>query len=303
MNMTNVIFSRKMGLLKSGLMVILTMLLLSDVALADFRFLPIGARPKALGSAFVAIADDPNAIYWNPAGLVRDDRLALTLTRSWLFGGTENLYNDQVSAKLPSIGPVHLGAAWTRLGINDIYSENTLSLATAMEMSFLPGLSLGLTGKLFLLDAPGYEQYNDPSYNGGDHAFTCDLGFLYDSGEKWTVGGTLYNATAPELQLLENTSSPDPAYREWAVGGSYLFREILLVTADIRNREGRAKDMVAHGGAEIWFFDALVLRTGLHQGMVTLGAGLQDKNWEADFAIETNNKLGNIYMLSFTLRN
>ncbi len=303
MNAITSIFHRITSLLKSGLLVVLAMLTLHNVALADFRFLPIGARPQALGSAFVAVADDPNAVYWNPAGLVRDDRLALTLTRSWLFGGVDNVYNDQVNAKLPSIGSVHLGVGWVRLGINDIYSENTLSLASAMEMPFMQGLSLGLTGKMFLLEAPGYEQYNDPSFNGGDHAFTFDLGFLYDSGNEWTLGGAMYNVTAPELQLLENTSNPDPAYREWALGGSYLFREILLVTADVRNREGDCTDMIVHGGSEIWFFDALVLRTGLHKGMVTLGAGLQDKNWEADFSIETNNKLGNIYMLSFTLRN
>jgi len=33
--------------------------------------LGVGARAAALGESFVAIADDPSAAYWNPAGLVR----------------------------------------------------------------------------------------------------------------------------------------------------------------------------------------------------------------------------------------
>jgi hypothetical protein len=36
---------------------------------ADFLKVGLGARPAGMGSAFVAIADDNNAIEWNPAGL------------------------------------------------------------------------------------------------------------------------------------------------------------------------------------------------------------------------------------------
>ncbi len=35
-----------------------------------------GARPLALGEAFVAVADDGNAIYWNPAGRQRVDEIS-----------------------------------------------------------------------------------------------------------------------------------------------------------------------------------------------------------------------------------
>lgn len=274
---------------------------LAAPARADFRHARMGARPKALGSAFVSLADDANATYWNPAGLTRSHQLSLMLTRNWLFG-VSDLNNDYLAATLPTWKDFHFGTSWVRLGIDDLYSENTLSLAVAREMPFLPGLSLGVAGKMFLLEAPGYEQYNDPNYNGGDHDFSFDLGALYDSGKAWTLGGTIYNLTAPSLQLLQNTSDPDPVYTEWAVGGSYLFRNTLLVTTDLRNRDGRWGDSILHGGAEIWFYDAMVLRTGLDKGQITMGAGLQDAHWSADFALETDKKLGNVYMMSFTLR-
>ena len=31
----------------------------------------VGTRPLGMGEAFVAVADDGSAIYWNPAGLAR----------------------------------------------------------------------------------------------------------------------------------------------------------------------------------------------------------------------------------------
>jgi hypothetical protein len=269
---------------------------------ADFRHAHVGARPKSLGSAFVSLVDDANAAYWNPAGLTRSDRTSLMLTRAWLYG-VDDLYNDYIAVDLPAVWGLHLGASWVRLGLKDLYSENTLNLAAAVRLPLLTGLSLGVTGKLFRLEAPGYERYNDPAYNGGDHAYSFDAGFHYDSGGAWTLGGVLYNINAPELQLLATTSNPDPAYTEYAVGGSYLFRETLLLSVDVRNREGNWTDTVLLGGAEIWFFNALALRAGLDEGLVTMGIGLQDVHWEVDVSLETNRKLGNVYMLSFTVRN
>lgn len=271
-------------------------------ARADFRFQSLGARPKAMGSAFVSLADDANAVHWNPAGLTRNDRVALMMTRAWLYG-VSDLRNDCLAAALPSWGDWHFGAGWVRLGISQLYSEDTLNLAVARELPFARGLSVGVTGKMFLLSAPGYERYNDPNYNGGDQGFSADVGVLYDGGDAWTLGAAVYNLHETRLQLLQNTSDPDPVYTEWAAGGSYLFRETLLVTADVRNRDGQTANVIVHGGAEIWFFDALVLRSGLDRGLVTIGAGLQDKHWEADFCVETDRKLGNVYMLSFTVRN
>ena len=277
-------------------------LLLATSALADFRHARMGARPRALGSAYVALAEDANATYWNPAGLVQDNRAALMVTRAWMYD-LSDIYNDYICIDVPDYKGFHFGASWVRLGIDDLYSENTLNLAVAHELPFLDGLSAGIAGKMFLLEAPGYEQYNDPYYNGGDHDWSLDLGLLYRAKGPWTLGATLYNLLEPELQLLDNTSDPDPVYTEWAVGGSYLFRETLLVTADLRNREGRWGDVVLHGGAEIWFFNAMALRAGLDKGLVTMGAGLQDKHWQVDFTLETDKNLGNVYMLSFTVRN
>jgi hypothetical protein len=39
---------------------------------AAFLKIPVGSRGASMGSAFVSLADDPSALYWNPGGLSRN---------------------------------------------------------------------------------------------------------------------------------------------------------------------------------------------------------------------------------------
>jgi hypothetical protein len=52
---------------------------------AQFLKIGVGARAEAMGEAYGAVADDPYALYWNPAGLGRmsNPRLSLSYTM-WL---------------------------------------------------------------------------------------------------------------------------------------------------------------------------------------------------------------------------
>ena len=43
----------------------------AGISTAQFLKIGVGARASALGDAFVAIANDASALYWNPAGLVQ----------------------------------------------------------------------------------------------------------------------------------------------------------------------------------------------------------------------------------------
>ena len=274
----------------------------ATAAWADFRHTRMGARPRALGSAFVSLCDDANATLWNPAGLTQDNRLSLAATRAWMYS-CPDLSHDYLTVDVPSWLGLNFGASFVRLGIDDVYYEDVYHLAVAFEVPFLEGLSLGSTGKVFRLTAPGYDQLNDPNFYGDDTDYAFDLGFLYDSGKAWTLGGAVYNLNEPYLQLLSTTTDPDPVYSQFALGGSYLFRDTLLLTCDLRSREGGWGNSALHGGAEIWFFDAMALRAGLNAGLVTMGVGLQDVRWQADVAVETHKELGSVYLLSFTVRN
>src|ERR1035437_2672128 len=47
------------------------------ISTAEFLKIGVGGRASALGDAFVAIANDASALYWNPAGMVqfKDDQV------------------------------------------------------------------------------------------------------------------------------------------------------------------------------------------------------------------------------------
>jgi hypothetical protein len=47
-------------------------------AIGDYDLYPLGAKGIGLGGAFTAVADDLSAFYWNPAGLVRQDKVGVT---------------------------------------------------------------------------------------------------------------------------------------------------------------------------------------------------------------------------------
>jgi len=51
----------------------------------DFLKIGAGAKAVAMGEAFIAIADDPSALYWNPAGIASADTRAILFSHtSWL---------------------------------------------------------------------------------------------------------------------------------------------------------------------------------------------------------------------------
>jgi hypothetical protein len=61
----------------------------SDVGTAAAQFLSLGAGARALGmgEAYTAVADGPEAAYWNPAGLAAMSRAEVTYTRSEMPAG------------------------------------------------------------------------------------------------------------------------------------------------------------------------------------------------------------------------
>lgn len=63
------------------------------ITAANFLTIPVGARASAMGGAFVAIANDATAAFWNPAGLSRLSRNNVTANyMNWLVGTRVNWF-------------------------------------------------------------------------------------------------------------------------------------------------------------------------------------------------------------------
>ena len=79
-----------------------------------------GARPLGMGSAFVAVADDASATFWNPAGLADQEKRQIMLMHSERFGDLVD--RDYLGFVLPIKGNSKqaLGLSLIRLGVDDI---------------------------------------------------------------------------------------------------------------------------------------------------------------------------------------
>ena len=78
----------------------------------DNHFPEPGVRPVALGGAFVAVADDVNAIFYNPAGLAKIKKQQVQITHTDLFGlGIDYNYIAYAQSKL--------GVSWAHYGTAD----------------------------------------------------------------------------------------------------------------------------------------------------------------------------------------
>jgi len=71
----------------------------ADKYAGEFLKIPVGARAVGMGGAFVAVADDATAPWWNPAGLVYLPYREVLPQHSEQFGNLVN--HDYLGAVFP----------------------------------------------------------------------------------------------------------------------------------------------------------------------------------------------------------
>lgn len=93
----------------------------------EFLGMGVGARAAAMGSAYVAVAEDASAAYWNPAGLTGVEQYGFTTQHADMFQqGTQESALMRGLAQYNFMNVVvpfeqgKLGVSWIRLGIDDV---------------------------------------------------------------------------------------------------------------------------------------------------------------------------------------
>jgi hypothetical protein len=272
------------------------------VALAGFLSVEEGARATGMGGAFVAVADDATAVMWNPAGSAFTEGFELTGMRTRLFS-VEDLTEDCVALNYGGWEKTGVGFGWTRTGLNDVYSENTFILGAGRRF-LRDGLAVGAALRIYRVAAPGYEYYNDPNFEDGATGYAGDIGLMYRT-RRWSLACVWRNIGDPELKLIDTTEEPDPIYSELRIGGTYTFREVMLVSGELRRPRGAPGyydgKISYYLGTEIWFFDVFALRTGLLRNHATAGLGLRIDWLTVDAALVSSGRVGNKYRLALSL--
>lgn len=103
---------------KATITILLTLLMSSSVFSfsagvtgSTFLKIGIGARPVALGSAYTAVSDDANCIFWNPAGLGQTYALGGTVSFLNLFKDV-NYGAGAFVVRLKALGVLGIGGAF-----------------------------------------------------------------------------------------------------------------------------------------------------------------------------------------------
>ena len=143
-----------------------------------------GARALGMGSAFTAIADDPSATFWNPAGLAVMSRRQILAMHEEAFGGLVKrdfgAYVQPVNWNLLGGDAAGFGVSIFRLGVDDI----------PMTAQLEDQLDTNHDGQVDNSEVLGLFNLQDQIYYRSDQ----ELALLVSYGERhgsWQYGGTM----------------------------------------------------------------------------------------------------------------
>jgi hypothetical protein len=93
----------------------------------------VGARALAMGGAYVAVADDATANYWNPAGLCFLSGPEMSVSHVSMFDALANF--DALTVSSPLGGGFGMGVSYVRLSIDNISRYGELQGTSAERTS------------------------------------------------------------------------------------------------------------------------------------------------------------------------
>lgn len=253
----------------------------SDNGLAgEYLNYEFGARASGMAGAMTGLADDVTAIFYNPAGLARQNPIQIGLQHVLLFADTMFDFLG-FTLPVPGFGNIGMGAIMLTSTGFDVRDENYLPLNIsnsiqqgALYLSYArditPQLAIGANAKV------AYENI----FGRSDTGLGLDVGGLYQFVPEFQVGVYLNNALAPEVL-------GEAYFATVTLGvGSQLFNHRLKLAADISKSWGNQTLKWCLGGELAVFEERAFVRAGLDEELrVTLGAGGKYADISLDYAL------------------
>lgn len=284
------------------------------VAHAQQVFESVGSRALGMGGAFVAVANDSSAVFWNPAGLALAGPVGATI--EWVHLQSGNPRGPLTpgparrSGSLVSLGTWPMGLSYTKLQTTALVAGpsgsttaavfQTTQAGVTILQSLVRGVVLGSTLK-YVRGTVRLEGAQGPAVEDAfDHAdrlrtgkttgrFDYDLGLIIDM-EQVRIGVTTRNLRSPTFPDLAGNATVLRRQSRLGVAvlpsdGLTLAMDVDLDTVDLRDGLRR---MIAFGGEER-LGSRFVLRGGVRwnllgekrQEVVAVGASfaLRPRYW------------------------
>lgn len=279
----------------------------------DFLALGAGARALGLGSAYVAVADDATAGYWNPAGLSTLESRQAHLMHAERFAGLVN--HDYLALAWP--GRLFRGTALSlmRIGVDDIPFTRlqdpgrplgpdnrpvVVSLATSAD--YVLYLSAGhCLGQQFAAGASLKAIYRTVgSFRA--YGFGLDLGLRYYPIPGFCLAAVLRDAVTTPIRW--DTQTTDQIYPSLLLGLAYALPlgsgrvAALLATRTGGDAADAADRLPLNAGLE-YQYRFLAVRLGLDEQQPAFGLGVRPHpRLELDLAYLQHDELEGTYYLS-----
>jgi hypothetical protein len=128
----------------------------AGISTAQFLKIGVGARASALGDAFVAIANDVSALYWNPAGLVqfKNDEIIFSHNK-WVvdinhdfLGGVYHFsgkYANGLAVTGLSMDDMPVTTEFAPFGTGEFFSFRDIAIALTYSQKMTDKFSFGAT--------------------------------------------------------------------------------------------------------------------------------------------------------------
>ena len=260
-----------------------------------------GARAQGLGNSFVAVADNADAVFANPAGLGQVTQRQVAYTNvSLLYAGIEgdDLGQHVVSYAQPLGDKMGLGLGYERIG-SSLMSENGAFVSLSYQVE--RRLQVGLSAKYLFWSVgsiPDDEGRADPLSNQSAGNVGVDLGLLWQSPVQGAqVGVLLKNINQPNVAYGEVAGDPDAGAlpMDVHVGVGYRLSSQSLVSIQYVRRDltGEGSDHGLVVGGETQLVEGLLLRAGGRRlleedagGGLNAGLGYQWNQLVFDYAYD-----------------
>ncbi len=260
-----------------------------------------GARPVALGEAYIALADDANAVWWNPAGMSRLRELSFTSTYADLYNVDGLSMSSLGFVKPTDVGA--FGAGITYLRASDIAvtdpGGNIIERSTQSEEVFTLSYGNSLLSGLQLGAGIRYLHSGDIiDYSG----LSLDFGLLANPVRRFYFGAMLQQI-ASYLSAGNNGSQNLPRNIKLAMTFN---TGRLLAGLGLSNLSSSHYRRIS-AGCEVLPFDYVALRAGLQTGTrsernVSWGAGMgiRLERIQLDYSYVNQPSLASSHLISVT---